>query len=68
MITILGLSDASILGAYLSCIIITLICVIYGALNLYKEKVYEDFPFFIFFIYMNIFLKNSFFRMSLVCL
>ena len=37
MITILGLSDASILGAYLSCIIITIICVIYGALNWNKE-------------------------------
>ena len=37
MITILGLSDASILGAYLSCILIALIRVIYGALNWNKE-------------------------------
>lgn len=37
MIEILGLSDPWILGGYLGCIAITLICVIYGAINWNKE-------------------------------
>lgn len=37
MIEILGLSDFSILGAYLACILITIICIVYGVINWNKE-------------------------------
>lgn len=33
MIEILGFTDPMIIAAYLSCIIVTLICVIYGVKN-----------------------------------
>ncbi|MGI6565591.1 symporter small accessory protein [Candidatus Methanosphaera massiliense] len=33
MIEILGLTDPIIICAYLSCILITIICIIYGAVN-----------------------------------
>ena len=37
MIEILGLSDPWILGGYLGCVAITLICAIYGLINWNKE-------------------------------
>lgn len=37
MIEVLGLTDPIIISAYLGCILITLICVIYGAINWNKE-------------------------------
>ncbi len=35
--SILGLTDPWIIAAYLGCIIITIICIIYGAINWNKE-------------------------------
>ncbi|WP_371325634.1 symporter small accessory protein [Methanosphaera sp. WGK6] len=37
MIEILGLTDPMIICGYLGCILITIICVIYGAINWNKE-------------------------------
>lgn len=37
MIEILGLSDPWIISAYLGCIFITIVCVVYGAINWNKE-------------------------------
>ncbi len=37
MIEVLGFSDPWIIGAYLGCILITLVCVIYGVINWNKE-------------------------------
>lgn len=37
MIEVLGLTDPWIIGGYLGCIIITLICIAYGAINWNKE-------------------------------
>ncbi len=38
MIEVLGLTDPMIIAAYMSCILITVICVIYGAIYWNSEK------------------------------
>lgn len=37
MIEILGLSDPIILAGYIGCILITIVCIIYGVINWNKE-------------------------------